>query len=406
MNNYIHRVTNQSRNYVQLIVLHKSDRLSYDLVLGPDQSVDYASLYGAASAPVPVADSAADFADAHIWLRVGDRVSALYARGGKVRHAADGRFDERAPSLGGFAGPGPIALVVGPEGGVAGELVRFATGPQIAAVAWANSRYALYGTNQRDGTLVQKAYLTAHWAPWESLGKPAAGLAGPIAAASWADFRYSVYALGSDGLLYEKAWLTDRWEEWMQHASPDGVALRDFAAVKWETGRYGIYAVGNNGDLYQRWWGLNQWHPWENLGRPDPIGLAGAITAVSWSGYRYGVYALGTDGQVWQKWYGSGWSGWESVGRPDSPLRTLASTSWSDRQYAIAGVCQDGNLWCREYRHAWSPWKNLGKPEASPLAGPACAVSWRLGAYAYYAQGEDGLLYELYEGHWRALDAS
>lgn len=401
--NYIHRVKNLSANAVQMIFLNPYDQRSYDLLIGSGQTVAYDAIYGEASAPV-LGASGASFPKSHLRLQVGPKTHALYERDGKVRLCAGDAFDKDAPVIGGFAGPGPLELEIAVDSTVTGKAMEFATGPDLTAVSWANSRFAIYGTNAADGTLVQKAWLTSHWDTWTSIAGPAVGLRGQIASAWWAEYRYSVYAIGRDGLIYEKAWLTDRWEEWMQHPSPQGVAFRNLSAVRWETGRFGVYAVDENGGLYQKWWGTNKWHDWESLGRPDPISLVGPVTAVSWTGYRYGVYALGSDGQVWQKWYGGNWHGWDSIGQPGSRLRTLASASWEDRVYTVAGVAEDGNLWAKEYRHGWKKWENLGHPPNTSLSGAAAAISWRAGKKAYYVRGVNGVIYQLDGKTWTALD--
>jgi hypothetical protein len=404
MSTFIHRVSNRSQHYAQLIVLSADDKRSYDLVLGPGESVNYRDIYGEGSAPVPTAESAFDFDDSHILVRVGDRSFALYDEANKVHQTDDNTFNENAPLLAGFAGPGPMSLTITGDGQLRGEVMPLYAGAQLAAVSWAPSRYAIYGMDTQGG-LAQKAWLSKDWDDWRILPGPAAGLQGPLTAVSWTSTRYAVYGLGQDGFLYEKAWLTNRWENWTQHAGPVGVTLLDLAATSWQTDRYGLYAIGSNGLLYQKWWGLNQWHDWEELGQPAGIRLTGPMTAVSWGAFRYGIYALGADGDVWQKWYGLGWSKWESIGKPGSPLKTLTSVSWQSGQYLVAGVADDGSLWVREYQNGWKDdWKYLGHPGDMPLAGPVAAVSWRRGAYAFYAQGDDGLTYELYKNNWQVLN--
>jgi hypothetical protein len=405
MNTYIHRVTNQSEHVVLLMVLNKLDHRSYDLVLGPGQSVDYDTLYGKASAPVPVAGSAVGFLDSHIRVRVGDTLFALYDCEGKVRHVEGACFDDQAPLLEGFSGPGPMELLVRADATIVGKVMVIASGPTLAAVAWANSRYALYAIGRDENTLVQKPYLATQWDGWSELGKPAVELSGKITAVSWADYRYSIFALGIDGLIYEKSWLINRWDDWTPHAAPAESKLRDLSAVKWATGRYGIYAIGEDGKLYQKWWGLNQLHPWVDMGKPETVTLTGPVTAVCWGSYRYGIYALGSDDQVWLKWYGVGWSDWVNVGSPESPLKSLTSVSSADRHCLIAGIGKDGNLWTRDYRNDWADaWVNQGQPEASPLSGSVAAVSWMPGVHACYAQGADGLTYRFQDHAWCMLD--
>lgn len=405
--NFIHRVVNQSDRTLQLVFLSKLDKRSYDLVVGAGQSVTYDSIYGEGSAPVHLA-TANSFADAHVRVLLGDVVYALYEQDGKVCQTFGDAYSKDAKPIGGFAGPGPIELTIDGSGAIIGNVYDFATGPRLTAASWAAGRYAIYGISTVEEALVEKPFLTDHWSTWTTVGRPDTGLSGPLAAVDWAVGRFSVYALGKDGLMYEKAWLANRWEEWMQHKLPTGVKLRDLSAVKWETGRHGIYAVGEDGGLYQKWWGLDKWHDWESLGKPEKTTLLGPVTSVCWSAYRYGIYALGADGQIWQKWYGAGWSGWESTGSPKTTrLKTLCSASWADRKYVVAGVGEDGNLWTHEYSHGWSDWKSLKTPgDGIVLQGPVAAVSWAAGKMAYYAKGNNGLMYQFWDNKWSQVDPS
>ncbi|WP_266156958.1 hypothetical protein [Dyella silvatica] len=404
MSSFIHRVNNSSKQYVQLIVLNPRDQLSYDLLLGPGQSTSYNALYGDASLPVPVAESASSFTDSHIRLVVGGQPFALYQREGLIHCVAADRFDDDAPLLEGFAGPGPVMLQIDGDGDLVGEVAPLYTGAQLASVSWADSRYALYSA-RADGSLAEKAWLGDHWDDWRNLPGPGSELLGPISAVSWITSRYAIYALGTNSLIYEKPWLSKHWDNWVPHHPPEDVTLLDLATTSWVEGRYGLYAVGDNGALYQKWWSLNSWHDWEDLGHPASTTLSGPLTAVSWNRFRFGVYALGADGQVWQKWHAAGWSTWSSVGHAPTPLKTLASTAWASQQYAVAGIASDGHLWAREYRGTWDQyWKDLGHPKATLLAGPLTAVSSGKDSYAYFAQGEDHLSYELRDGKWRVLD--
>jgi hypothetical protein len=405
MSAYIHRVTNQSGKYLQIVPFHPNDNLSYDVILGPHEAVSYANLFEGPGCLIPVVTSEQEYHDSHIHLDHGGDQRDLFIYDGKV---FVGSFKSRSV-LPGFSGPGAIELVMDEQGHLAGKVKDLFTGPQMAGVAWALARYALYGVNAEETTLLQKAWLTNKWDAWTAIGKPHVGLAGPLAAVCWTDWRYGIYALGKDGSIWERAWLTTSWTDWHQLDKPSGVEFTGLSAVTWALSRYGIYTVAKNGKLYQKWWSPTGWSGWEDRGAPGNVQLTGPVTAVSWTGYRYGIYALGSDGKIHQKWYGSSWSGWDDIGAPASKVKSLSATSWGSGQYVVAAVCEDGALWVREYifnNHGWQAWRRVGNPSSISLTGPLSLVTWFTGRYFCYAQGSDGMTHQLDKGDWTTVPMS
>lgn len=400
MTSYIHQVTNKSGRDIHVVVLSPSLQMSYDLVLGAGEHVQYDKLLGPGAAPVPRAEDAGQFDANRIKLRIGANWFSIYECKAKVRVAKGAAFDVNAPEIAGQSAYPTIELVIAADESIHAEIYPMLRGSGLAYAYWTTASDGLYGVGD-DGNLIQKVSTSfAEWQPWSDLGKPPAGLAGPVTAVSWVAQRYSVYALGTDGMMYERSWLTSRWEQWMIHAPPPQVTLAGLSAVSWIAGQYAVYATGTNGNLYEKFWKVDHWVDWSFLGRPADTALTGPITAVSWSSSRYGIYALGEDGNVWQKWWATSWSDWESIGKPpgDVTIKTLSSVCLSDRCYVVAAVCSDKSLWVRRYQRGWYDWEKIGSPGPG-LDGPLAAGMYSYANYVYYARAADGALY-YHEPKW------
>lgn len=408
MTTYIHQVTNKSQQEIHVIVLSASLDKSYDVVLGPGEIVQYDKLLHVGGAPVPRAESAGDFEKNRIKLRIGTNWFAIYECQTKVRLVAGDTFNASAEAIPGEATYPTIELVIGSDGTVRADIYSIVRGDVLAAVGWtALGQVGLYGIGDEQN-LVEKAFTTS-WGPWTDLGKPPAGLAGPLTGVSWVAGRYAIYALGTDGTMYERAWLTNRWEGWIIHNPPPQASITGLASVSWIAGRYAVYAVTNMGDIQQKFWNTDHWEDWSNLGHPpDNVRLTGLVTAVCWSGSRFGIYALGNDGQIWQKWWATSWSDWESIGTPPGvTIKSLSSSSGVDRNYSVSAVGSDGKLWVRRYKYGWYDWELYGDPGVAldgPVADFANVSDPNYNFYNYFTRGKDGAIYCLYNGKWRQLD--
>lgn len=405
MTSYIHYVKNESAGDVLAVVLSPELDMSFDLVLGAGNHVQYDELLGAGAVAVPRAEDAATFADNRIKLRVGGSWFSIYECGGKVRCKAGDDFDKDAPEIPGRSGYPTIALVVDKDGKPQTEVYKMLSGTGLAHASWVTVAQGLYGVGDNHNLIEKLASSGVDYGPWRDMGAPPAGLAGPMSAVSWVAQRYSIYVLGLDGIMYERAWLTSRWENWIIHTPPRDTSIKGIASVSWVAGQYAVYVTTDTGDLFEKYWKLDHWEDWGTLGQPSTARLLGPVTAVCWSGSRYGVYALGDDGNVWQKWWATSWSGWDSIGAPEGvSLVSLASVCMDDRIYVVAAVGSDKNLWVRRYKHGWYDWEKIGAP-ASGLAG-AVTAGYDGNAYTYYALGEDGVLYMFKKGAWAEVNAS
>jgi hypothetical protein len=405
MSSFLQAINNNSGATIHITVLRDADSRSYDLVLGPGQSFDYQRLSGFGPALVPEPKSAAEFENLRITVDVGQFRYCLFVYDGSIRAAVGNTFSTDADKLTGFSAPGTFTLIVTPGNGVEGHAYAFVTRPYLAATSWITGRYSVSGVDDQ-GRLLEKAYLTSAWAGWTSVGRPTTRLTGPVTAVSWATDRYSIFALGADGDVYERFWKTRDWDEWIQHKQPAGVKLVELSSVYWVTARFGIYATASNGRLYEKWYATDHWSDWNDLDKPMTTRLTGPVTAVSWLGFRYGIYALGDDGNVWQKWWASGsWSGWEIIARPPVLLKTITSVAWQDRTYAVAGVGVDGQLWILGYDDGWQSWRQAKLNV--PLKGPVTSVCWwwtDSTRVAYYAIGQDELLYQYWRDEWSVVE--
>ena len=343
MTSYIHKVANEGSNEAHLIVLSPALQVSYDVVLGPGDQVRYDHLLDAGAAPIPIAENQESFENSRIMLRIGSVWFSIYECQGSVRCVKGDTFDANAAKIDGHSKYPAIKLVITNDG-VRADYYQIIRGSGLVVATWMTAAAGVYGVGDEEN-LLQKVFNGSNWQPWQSLKKPPAGLAGPVAAVCWLAQRYSIFALGKDGNLYELSWLTGYWNSWQAHLAPSSPII-GVSAVSWIADQYQIFVTTQSGNIYAKTFD-NGYSDWVNFGAPSSATLTGPITAVSWSGSRYGVYALGSDGAVWQKWWApTGWSGWEATGSPPAPVtvKSLSSIFQSDRTYVVAAVGSDGNL--------------------------------------------------------------
>jgi hypothetical protein len=202
---------------------------------------------------------------------------------------------------------------------------RFAHSADVTMVEWSAHRYAFYGVDT-SGDLIEVAYVLGSERV-TNLGHPAVGLAGPVAAVSWIDSQYGVFAMAKDGRLWGRIWLVNRWVHWENWGDlPE--PMTSICAVSWAHWRYGVYGIGTSGQLYEKYW--IPFNPggssWSSLGQPDGVRLASSVTAVSWFPGNYTIYALDANGKIWEKNWGlTHWTNWRHMKGPhDSALQQIS----------------------------------------------------------------------------------
>jgi hypothetical protein len=118
-----------------------------------------------------------------------------------------------------------------------------------------------------------------------------------------------------------------------------------------------------------------EWSGWWSLGQPETeaqVRVFGPVLAQNSDG-RLELFVQGGDGAVWHLWQTtastSAWGPWSSLGQPgghDCGILEVAQNS--DGRLELFTVASDGAVWHRWQRSAgggWAPWSSLGIPPAS-----------------------------------------
>jgi hypothetical protein len=163
------------------------------------------------------------------------------------------------------------------------------------------------------------------------------------------------------------------WSAWnpVAPAPPVGIASAP-AVASWSRGRLDLFVTGRDAALWHRWSGDGGtgFSGWESLGRP-PGGLTCTPAAVSWAPNRIDVFGRGADTALWHTWWdGAQWASWESLGGSLTSSPSVAS--WTSGRLDVVAVGTDSALWHKWYQGQWRPWDSLG---GFAVLDPA-AVSW------------------------------
>lgn len=115
-------LNNQSDAQVTFVIFDKDARRSYDTALSKYMGIVFAT-YAQTRTPAPVPNPDANhFADRHIQLNVGARRYFLYLHQQRVVWSAEEKYDPSAAKpLNGFAGPGPLRLMIHADYSISGE---------------------------------------------------------------------------------------------------------------------------------------------------------------------------------------------------------------------------------------------------------------------------------------------
>jgi repeat uncharacterized protein DUF346/IPT/TIG domain-containing protein len=264
------------------------------------------------------------------------------------------------------------------------------------AVSWGPGRIDVFARGP-NADLWHK-WWEGQWSGWESLG---GSLARGADVASWGPGRLDVFARGSDQTLHHK-WYDGKWSGW---ESLGGGLTSDPSAVSWGPGRLDVFARGADNGLWHIWW-ANAWSGWESLGGV----LSSAPDAASWGSGRLDVFARGADNTLQHKWYAGQWSGWESLG--GGLTLDPSAVSWGPGRIDVFSRGADYALWHIWYESdptllqrrqlsppKWSGWESLGGPQS---AFGIDASSWGSGRLdVFTVQGSNSALsHRWYSGGW------
>lgn len=183
----------------------------------------------------------------------------------------------------------------------------------LAGVSGAPTNYDLFAVGS-NGRLYQKWWNISGWRDWADFGRPEkTALLGPITAVCWRSGTYGVYILGADGNVYQKYW-KGQWSPWESIGRP-AAGVVNLASVSWDytgLGRYAIYAVCTDGAMYEKAWNGFRWSNWKRFTPPN-CGFAGPVAAVCWMPEAYVVYASGRDGRLYEMAWPTRWGRWEEI---------------------------------------------------------------------------------------------
>jgi GR25 family glycosyltransferase involved in LPS biosynthesis len=249
---------------------------------------------------------------------------------------------------------------------------------------------------------------------WLSKGRPSAnvGVKSHVVGSN-ADGRQEIFGIGDDNALWQKWQVSpnDDWSEWKTLGRPAGDTsiTNKFALGKNQDGRQEVFAVGSDGNIWQIWQTApnGAWSDWTKLGKP-PAGVlrSDRITVGSNLDRRLELFVIGVDGALWHIWQvvpNAGWSGWESLSKPEDRdfSEPLVRKNGNGRLEVFASANGAFYNRCQEVPNSriWQPDGWNEKPKVQLAVGltrfeVALNFQSRLEAFAF---GDDGALWHAWQ---------
>ncbi|WP_395689917.1 phosphatidylinositol-specific phospholipase C domain-containing protein [Caenimonas koreensis] len=190
------------------------------------------------------------------------------------------------------------------------SILSLNTGANGAAIAAMGSSLHEF-VRSTSGTLNYRSFNGTTWTAWSDLG---GNLISAPTAASWANGRLDVFAVGVDNTLWHIYFDGGAWKGW---ESLGGVLTSAPTVASWGNGRLDVFARSTDRGLWHRYFNGGAWSGWESMGGR----LTSAPTAASWGYGRLEVFVRSgaTDHSLWHRYFdGSNWSGWEWMIGADS----------------------------------------------------------------------------------------
>ena len=223
------------------------------------------------------------------------------------------------------------------------------------------------------------------WSNWASLGKPQDTAIGRPFAQHNQDGRLEVFAIGQGGLfniwqVFPNAGWAEGWHSKDRPSSKIGI--KSHVVGRNADGRQEIFAVGDDNALWQKWQVApnDGWSEWKTLGTPArDISLADRFTAGRNQDGRQEIFAVGSDGNAWQIWQtapNGGWSAWRKLGQPPAGIRgsdrmTVGSNADGRQElFVMGGDNALWHVWQVAPNVGWSGWESLDKPQHRDLTQP------------------------------------
>jgi hypothetical protein len=208
------------------------------------------------------------------------------------------------------------------------------------------------------------------WSGWAPAGTTWASPKSPAALAPSGDGRLELFVAAAD---LQHAWQTawsNGWSAWISHGSPTGRGFLPPGLAQNADGRLMLFvADGELWRLEQIAWSYG-WSGWEPHGAPSGnVPVDGPVTPARSGNGRIEVFVIDEKGALWnvsQTAPAGPWSGWRSMGAPDSGLdgRPAVARSADGRmELFVRGV--NDELW-----HRWPATVGpRGRQRDPPAAG-------------------------------------
>lgn len=242
-----------------------------------------------------------------------------------------------------------------------------------------------------------------------------------------ADGRLEIFAVGPVGVGGNELWQmwqvapNSGWSAWKFPGIPESsIFFTDqFTVGRNQDGRQEVFAVGSDGNVWQIWQTApnDGWSDWRKLGQP-PVGIrrSDRITVGSNEDRRQELFVMGRDDALWHIWQvapNTGWSDWESLGKPKDHFDGSEPPKDRDLSEPLVQKNADGHLevfapgngaFCNRWQEAPNSrvWRHQGWNE-KPKPRPEVGLTWLEAALNFQnrlevlAFGDDGALWHAWQ---------
>ena len=225
---------------------------------------------------------------------------------------------------------------------------------------------------------------------WTTLGAPNSGAAGAVQVGLNRQHNQEVFVRTGAGDVahkYATPGVGTGWSDWATLGTPLGGSIVTFDGDVHEgvnyLGNEELFALASDGNVYHDFATPGHgtgWSGWDTMGKPPIEGTTLDIDIQVGQNYlcNQEVYATDAAGTVWHTYAtpgrGTGWSGWSSMGAPPGgalgPAMAGQNAAGNQELFAVAA---DGSVWhdwsTPGTGSGWSEWSSLGTLPTPAQAG-------------------------------------
>jgi len=162
------------------------------------------------------------------------------------------------------------------------------------------------------------------------------------------------------------------WSALTPLGSPVVAIIGDVAVGTNYVGNQELYVTASDGEVFHKFATPGQgsgWSGWDTMGRPAPGVRGGVSVGKNYLGNQE-LYIVGNDGQPYHNFstpgLGTGWNGWDPLGGPIAPVGDVSAAINYVGNQELYFVGADANVW-HEYAtpglgSGWSGWSVLSQP--------------------------------------------